>query len=80
MCSVNKCPVSNCECRSRSLRDLTRYLCRTFLAKLFANSCEQKGYTARAAGGHAASLGVSGKIFSLAFILPSPLVRFPVLN
>ena len=36
--------------------------------------------TARADDGHAPPLGVSGKVFSLTFILPSPLVRFPALN
>src|SRR3989338_1245442 len=53
---------SNCEYRSRSLRDLTRHL------------------TARADGGHAPPLGLLSKVFSLAFILPSLLVRFPALN
>ncbi len=37
-------------------------------------------FTARADGGHAPSLGLSGKVFSLTFILPSPLVRFSVWN
>jgi hypothetical protein len=36
--------------------------------------------TARADDGHALPLGSSDKVFSLIFILPSPLVRFPVLN
>ncbi len=36
--------------------------------------------TARAGGGHALPLGSSGKPFKLTFILPSPLVRFSVLN
>ena len=33
--------------------------------------------TTRTDGGHAPSLGSSGKIVNLTFILPSPLVRFP---
>src|SRR3989344_1827759 len=37
-------------------------------------------FTPRADDGHAPPLGSSGKIFSLAFILPSPLVIFPALN
>jgi len=36
--------------------------------------------TARADDGHALPLGSSGKTFNLTFILPSPLVRFSVLN
>ncbi len=36
--------------------------------------------TARAVGGHAPPLGSSGKAFSLTFILPLALVRFPALN
>ncbi len=36
--------------------------------------------TARAVGGHAPPLGVSGKPFRLTFILPSARVRFPALN
>ncbi len=37
-------------------------------------------FTARAGGGHALPLGSSGKVFSLAFILPSLLVRFSALS
>ena len=36
--------------------------------------------TVRADDGHAPPLGASGKVVNLAFILPSPLVRFPALN
>ena len=36
--------------------------------------------TARADDGHALPLGLLGKAFNLTFILPSPLVRFSVLN
>ncbi len=37
-------------------------------------------FTPRADGRHAPPLGSSGKIFSLTFILPSPLVMFPTLG
>jgi hypothetical protein len=64
--------VSNCEYRSCSLPDLTGHLCcpRSFAVR----------DTARADGGHAPLLGSLGKPFRLTFILPSTLVRFPVLN